>query len=329
MKTVRKVYYCCPFVPAEWIAAHGFEAARLFPRSGAGNGDAASAGLCTYTAAVFDEAEAIGNREGLILTTLCDQMRRAADILKTGERSSLFLMNVPSTYGFEGVRKLYREELERLGRFLEGLGGKKANNDRIVEIMAAFDTRRAALRESRKSMTGRRFAEACIDFLKTGRHAIQADSTERKRNSAPLALVGGPLMERHLKLIEFIERSGGAIALDGTDTGERCFPAPFDMGIACEDPLEALTTAYFDSIPHPFRRPNDLFYEWLRKELESRAIKGLLMIRYPWCDIWHGETARLKEWSDVPVLDVDMGERGDGDDNRIKNRLMAFLEMLM
>jgi len=329
VKTDRKIYYCCPFVPAEWIAAHGFEAVRLFPGSGAGNISAGAAGLCTYAGALIDEVAAIGDREGLILTTLCDQMRRAADLLRAKGYSSLFVMNVPSVYGIESVRRLYREELERLGRFLEGLGGEKANNGRIIEIMTSFDARRASLRESRQDMTGRQFAEACIGFLKTGQHAAHTASTERKRKGVPLALVGGPLMERHLELIDFIERSGGAIDLDGTDTGERCFPAPFDMGIACEDLLEELTTAYFDHIPHPFRRPNGLFYEWLGREVKLRAVKGMIIIRYPWCDIWHGEVARLKEWSDVPVLDVDMGERGDGDDNRIKNRLMAFLEMLM
>ncbi|MGV8124815.1 MAG: 2-hydroxyacyl-CoA dehydratase [Candidatus Xenobiia bacterium LiM19] len=328
MKREKKISYCCPFVPAEWIAAHGLEPQRLIPGNKERNHSAVSAGICTYAGAIVEEAGSDDDSEGFVLTTLCDQMRRAADLLTGRINTPLFLMHVPAVSSSEGVRRLYREELERLGRFLERCGGSRPGSSEIIHIMGAYDARRAELREAGKHMSGLQRIKAGMEFQKTGKLTVPDSSTEQKNHGIPLALLGGPVMELHLNIIDFIERSGGAIMLDGTDTGERCFPAPFDRIRIAEDPLDELTRAYFDSIPHPFRRPNDLFYQWLGREVKARSVKGLLILRYPWCDIWHGEVARLKEWSDIPVLDLDVSESRSGQDNRIMTRIMAFLEML-
>jgi len=329
VKREKKISYCCPFVPAEWIAAHGFDPHRFFPVGKENNPSAGVAGLCSYAGAVVEEAFTNDDSEVMVLTTLCDQMRRATDLLTGKGLSSFFLMHVPTVYGNEEARRLYRDELERLGRFLVRHGGTRAADGRTAEIMMDFDIRRSELRASRNHLTGLQFTEACMEFQKTGKFTSPVSSSEQKSPGVRIGLLGGPLMERHLNIIDFIEQSGGTIALDGTDTGERSLPAPFDRSRIAEDPLEALTTAYFDNIPHPFRRPDVLFYQWLDRETEARSINGLLILRHTWCDIWHGEVARLKEWSDIPVLDIDMGGQDNGNENRIKNRIIAFLEMLV
>ncbi|MFH2002390.1 MAG: 2-hydroxyacyl-CoA dehydratase family protein, partial [Planctomycetota bacterium] len=87
------VLFSCPFVPAEWIAAHGLKPCRLIP---SGNSRIErfnmGQGICPFTTAFLDESLSDPRADAVIVTTLCDQMRRA------GERASgkpVFLLNLP------------------------------------------------------------------------------------------------------------------------------------------------------------------------------------------------------------------------------------------
>ena len=53
-------------------------------------------------------------------------------------------------------------------------------------------------------------------------------------------------------------------------------------------------------------------------------MKGVILVRCVWCDLWHAEIHRLREWLAVPLLDMDL----DGEDpvNRCTTRIQAFLE---
>ena len=53
-----------------------------------------------------------------------------------------------------------------------------------------------------------------------------------------------------------------------------------------------------------------------------------LFRRYVWCDLWHAELQRMKEWSPVPVLEIDVGCGDHGAWSRLRGRIEAFLEVL-
>ena len=95
-----------------------------------------------------------------------------------------------------------------------------------------------------------------------------------------------------------------------------------------EDPLDELARIYFDAIPDAFRRPNTRLYEWLGREVSARSVRGIILRRYPVCDLWHAELERLRTWSDVPVLDLDVETGDEGEASRTLARIEAFLEML-
>jgi benzoyl-CoA reductase/2-hydroxyglutaryl-CoA dehydratase subunit BcrC/BadD/HgdB len=146
--------------------------------------------------------------------------------------------------------------------------------------------------------------------------------------AVPLALVGGPLADEDSGLFDLVERAGGRVVLDATEGGERTLPAPFDPERTRAGPLEELVDAYFGTIPDVFRRPNDRFYRWLGQQIASRGVRGILFRRYLWCDLWHAELDRLRQWSPVPVLDFDVVGEDDSALARTAGRLEAFLEML-
>jgi benzoyl-CoA reductase/2-hydroxyglutaryl-CoA dehydratase subunit BcrC/BadD/HgdB len=296
------VGYCSPFVPAEWIAAHGLRPQFLRFRPT----ERLTRGVCPYAGALLDAALEPGSRapwsdvSALVLTTACDQMRYAAAMLGQRGDRPVFLLNVPSTWQTPTARQQYRDELRRLGRFLVEHGGTTPRNAELSRIMLACERQ------------------------KNGRGPTACGNAP----GIPLAILGGPLMEPDSEFFALVERAGGRIALDATEHAARTQPRPFDLARLATDPLTELADAYFDGIPDAFRRPNTQLYEWLTTELAARQIRGIVLRRYVWCDLWHAEAQRMKEWSPTPVLEIDVGPDDLTAPNRVQGRIEAFLEML-
>lgn len=260
------------------------------------------------------------------MTTVCDQMRRAFDIIVRNCDLPAFLMNVPSTWQTLTAQKLYVDELKRLSRFLIRLGGKSPSKDTLAETMLEYDDARTSVRSAREHLSARKFAEAIAENRVCNElHTLHA---AKPAAGVPLAIVGGPLMKPDFDLFDMVEQLGGRIVLDATETGERGMCPKFDRRRLREDPLLELAHAYFAGIPDASRRPNSELYRWLKGELAGRAVRGIIFRRYVWCDLWHAELGRLKDWSDLPVLDIDSAGDNAMDRPRISNRIRAFMEML-
>jgi benzoyl-CoA reductase/2-hydroxyglutaryl-CoA dehydratase subunit BcrC/BadD/HgdB len=321
---MKTIIYTCPYVPAEWIAAHGLRASRLLlDRADSGISPARTEGVCPYVRSFIGEVMRNRDADGVVVTTVCDQMRRAFDIIVRNCDLPAFLMNVPSTWQTLTAQKLYVDELKRLSGFLVGLGGKSPSKDTLAEIMLEYDDARTSIRLARERLSAKQFAEVIAE-----NRVCNKLHTLHDRAGVPLAIVGGPLMKADFDLFDMIEQLGGRIVLDATETGERGMCPKFDRRRLVGDPLLELAHAYFAGIPDASRRPNSELYNWLKHELTGRAVRGIIFHRYVWCDLWHAELGRLKDWCDLPVLDIDSAGDNEIDLPRIQNRIRAFLEML-
>ncbi|MGE5293200.1 MAG: 2-hydroxyacyl-CoA dehydratase [Solirubrobacterales bacterium] len=294
----KTIVYTCPYVPAEWIAAHGFEPRRLIPLPTDGESVAPRVeGLCPYARAFVNDAAAENNAAGIVVTTLCDQMRRAYDLLARGTTTPAFLLNVPKTWLTVAAQRMYLDELKRLGRFLVRLGGRTPSHEDLTKAM--------------------------IEHVAW---AVPTDSPTHLEG-VPIAVVGGPLMQRDRILFDLIEESGGHVVLDATETGSRGRHRLFDRRRVVEDPLTELADAYF-GIPDASRRPNSELYAWLKEELAQAGARGIVFHHYVWCDAWRAELARVKEWAGLPVLGLDSDGHDETNVARLRTRIRAFLEML-
>lgn len=321
------VVYSCPFVPAEWIAAHGLRPRRILPEPDNTGSAAPGAGFCPYAWSFATAVRQTPDAEAIVFTTVCDQMRRAWELVVRDSQRPAFLMNVPSTWQTAAAQKLYLSELERLGRFLVTLGGATPSPEELARVMCEYQTRRTAVRDAGGALPARRFAEAVARFHRDGVVDVPAAGTTRVRPGIPVALVGGPLPPRHFAIFEIIERAGGTVVLDATANGERTMPAPFDRRRLRDGPLLTLTDAYFGSIPDAFRRPNTQLYQWMARELPARGVRGIILRCYTWCDIWRVEAERMKEWANVPLLLINSGA-GERTEAHTVSRIESFLEML-
>jgi benzoyl-CoA reductase/2-hydroxyglutaryl-CoA dehydratase subunit BcrC/BadD/HgdB len=332
---MNSIAYTSPFIPVEWIAAHGLRPAWLRLRSAATRPMlAATRGVCPYAGALVDAATAGIDAAGLVLTTICDQMRYAAALAEGGQ-CPVFLMNVPSTWQTAESRALYREELRRLGRFLEQLGGIAPRSVKLVEVMEAYQRARCvALGQSEACAAGESAKEllmvrdALVVPISGGVGPECRLKPGLRTDGIPLAVVGGPLLDGDFDFFDILEDAGGRVVLDATENGERTLPRKFDPARMAADPFEELAASYFDVIPDAFRQPNTALYDWLGRELAARRVRGIVFRRYVWCDLWHAELQRLKQWSPVPVLEIDAGADDESASARIRSRVEAFLEML-
>lgn len=319
---MKTIIYCSPFVPGEWIAAHGFHPRRLnpgpararggeaetggeAPQGGGGGQSAPGAGVCPFA---HDFAQALlghsltPSPDAAVFATTCDQMRRIAQTV--AEHLPVFLMNVPATWQTPAARTLFREELQRLSRFLVAMGGTAPTPDRLVQ--AALD--------------GRSAGEMPAPETSSPAH----NGAARPRR---VALAGGPLRPQDQWIRDHLARHGARIVLDATEFGERCQPAPLDPQRLAADPLAELTRSYFHAIPDAFRRPDTLLHQYLQQRVLATQAQAVLLVRPVWCDQWHAQGARLRQSLPVPVLEIDLASDDHGQ-SRLRSRLDALLEAL-
>lgn len=327
---MKGVAYFHPLVPPEWIAAHGFQPVwQPLDSTGAGRDHGSARGVCPFVSAMLASAASESEWTALVLTTTCDQMRYAAARIQRSQSRPVFLMHVPATWQNPAARQFYRAELLRLGRFLVRLGAVAPGAETLARFMQCYDSAREQVLASQSVVSARQFAEAIArvrgSVPLTNGHAR---SMPAEANGIALALLGGPMQQKDNGLLDAIESLGGRIVLDATEGGQRTLPAPFNRDELERDPLAALVDGYFGAIPDVFRRPNTAIYDWLGRQLTVRGVRGIVVRRYLWCDLWHAEWQTLRQWSPVPLLGLDAVGDEQSAESRTLGRLEAFLEIL-
>ena len=314
------VGYSCPFVPPEWIAAHGHVPRRVRPGAEGAALPGAHEGLCPYAEAFGIEAERT-DLDAVIFTTACDPMRR----IHERAPGRAFLMHVPASWEQPSAYRYYRDELLRLSRFMVELGGMAPGDDALAATVRDYASRRARLRERLGTLPWRQSLAALRRYHEIGEVPPEGNGNPSAGRGARLALLGGPMLLRHEAIFDVIEGLGGQVVLDATAHGERTLPPPPDPRRLTREPLDVLCELYFGSLPDAFRRPNSLLYQWLQREISARNIDGVLYVHYVWCDIWQAEARRFSEWCTAPTLVLDLS--GDALSARVRTRVEAFLEV--
>jgi benzoyl-CoA reductase/2-hydroxyglutaryl-CoA dehydratase subunit BcrC/BadD/HgdB len=338
-----QVFLTSPWVPAEWIKAHGLEPRGIWSAPQLGSDSLPlSAGLCAFANAVVDLA-AKEPESAVVFSTHCDQLRRGFDALAGAASARAFLFNLPATWQTPVAGQMFASELERLGEFLVALGGHEPEPGELLETMTHYALARARLRAAAAGCTGRRYAQALAAFHWDGScpESIQApprgEEGPSPRPWVPLALIGGPLPRAQWDLLDAIERAGGRVVLNGTEAGERSLGPAFPLealraalasGAGGREALvEALTRGYLEGCADVFQRPNTPLYAWLETRLQARGVRGIVLWHYVGCDLWRAEAQSLRQTLGLPVLALDAEEVPAGA-VRDAVRLEAFLEAL-
>jgi len=386
-----EVFCTSPWVPPEWIKAHGLEPRGIWlARDFACEPLPLAAGVCAFANAAVRLAER-QSQSAVIFTTHCDQLRRGSDAVAEAAPSRVFLFNLPVTWQTPVAERIYCDELKRLGQFLTGLGGHAATAGDLFKVMAQYDRARRRLLDAAPWCSARAYAEAVARFhldgsvnlppergcpqpqqprivprgdtherLAAAEPAAAGDSRAPGASSIPLALVGGPLPQSQMPLLDVIERAGGRVVLNATEAGERSLwtGSPLNLarpgstersvyaakasvsqagqdsfatpttpgGCSADAPLLArLARGWLANCVDVFQRPNTRLYDWLRERITARKPRGIVLWHYVGCDLWRAEAQPLREAFGLPVLLLDADEVAP---QRNTGRLEAFLESL-
>ncbi len=318
------VFLTSPWIPAEWIRAHGLQ-----PR-GIGSADnfpagpwPLSAGVCAFADATIRFAETRTD-SAVIFSTACDQLRRGFDVATLRGQCRAFLFNLPSTWQTAAAKEIFRSELERLGQFLLAIGGRTPTPELLRQEMLQSGRTRKRLLESVSASSPRAFAEAVARFHWDGAFSPPPAAPT---DHIPLALVGGPFLARHWKWLDKVEAAGGRIVLNATETGERSLLPEFDFGAGANHPFDVLVRGCCDNLVDVFQRPNTRLYSWLKPRLASRQVRGIVLWHFTGCDLWRAEAQTMRETFGLPVLPLEAGGE-PGAAPRELDRVQAFVEML-
>jgi hypothetical protein len=319
------VFLTSPWIPSEWIRAHGLQPRGLWSAENFQRvAWPLSAGVCAFAEAVVRFAESQTD-SAVIFSTACDQMRRGFDAAILRGQRRAFLFNLPATWQSPVAGQILRSELERLGQFLLALGGRAPSPEALRLEMLQTDQTRKRLLESASAASSRGFAEAAARFHWDGAFSPLPPAMPAKQ--IPLALVGGPFLAPHWKWLDELEAAGGRVALNATEMGERSLSLAFEFEDAAKDPFDALVRGCCDSIVDVFQRPNTRLYSWLKPRLLSRRVRGIVLWHFTGCDLWRAEAETLRESFGLPVLLLEACAEPGAAPHDL-NRLQAFMETL-
>jgi benzoyl-CoA reductase/2-hydroxyglutaryl-CoA dehydratase subunit BcrC/BadD/HgdB len=334
-----EVFYTSPWVPPEWIKAHGFEPRGLwFAEDLEAQPPPGSAGVCGFAHMAMRFADRHADA-AVVFSTHCDQLRRAFDAVSGPASQHRFLFNLPATWQSAAATRLFTCELERLGRFLVRLGGQAPSAEALAETMNHYGSARRRLAEAAPHVPARAYAEALARFHWNGSVSLPPALWSNDR-SVPVALVGSPLLRAHWRVMDMIEGAGGRVVLNATEAGERSlfYEAAVEQAPATKTglaPLRALHKATLEELARlcldkcadVFQRPNTRLYDWLRARLAPRHVRGILLWHYVGCDLWRTEAQPLREAFGFPVLLLEATEAAS-EALRQSGRIEAFMESL-
>jgi len=329
-----EVFYTSPWVPPEWIKAHGLEPRGIWlAKELACEPLSLAAGVCAFAnAAVSLPEQQAGS--AVVFTSHCDQLRRGFDSVAEAVSSRVFLFNLPVTWQTPVAQRIYLDELRRLAHFLLGLGGHAPAPRELAEIMAQYSQARSRLLEAAAWCPARSYAEAVARFHLNGSVDLPPKCRAPGTDAVPLALVGGPLPQAQMPLLDAIDNAGGRVVLNATEAGERSLWSALPLDQAqCGDAErsvnavlpELLVRGYLANCVDVFQRPNTRLYDWLGPRLTSRGVRGIVLWHYVACDLWRAEAQPLRMAFGLPVLLLNADETAP---QRNTGRLQAFLESL-
>lgn len=250
-------------------------------------------GMCPFTEAWLGGLLEKARTEhfAAVFATSCDQMRRAFDLYCYHSAQPAFLLNVPATTTQHGL-DYYRQELERLLRFLCDFGGMPFDKDRLKTLMTA-------------PLPDRSPANYALDIAIAG-------------ESVSVAI--------HEELNTILNSVNAGIALDVTEEKLVDVFLKRNHTPMQRDPLAELASRIFQ-LPAVWRRPNHTFYQALTEKVEQQPVDGLIVFRYVFCDLWHSAIFELKKRLPIPILQLDLDDTNVLSASAI-SRVQAFAEML-
>ncbi len=316
-----RIGYFCLFTPIELLKALNLKPIRLLPEKKC---DLESK-YFRYDACPFLK-NLVGNLmiknwqlDALFLLSLCDGQRRLSEIIKR-EIPDLKIYEIyfPRTYNFSAFKMYYYEILDFIKKFEKNLKLVNENLKREVNNLNQQKRKLAKLVEPLsfipKAKIIKNFWEnqilPSIPFLFKEKENLKKEK---------ILLCGSYFTPLDWPIATVIEKYF-TIAFDAFCTVSR--------GIDFYPPgnnLKDYLFFYFSKIPCILRRPNKIFYDYLKRKIRKKEIKKIILYSLKFCDSFSFEKEDLKNYLKLPVLAIE-GDYPKEITLQTETRINAFYE---
>jgi benzoyl-CoA reductase/2-hydroxyglutaryl-CoA dehydratase subunit BcrC/BadD/HgdB len=271
----------------------------------------------------------------------CDGKKKMYEILPAS--LPVYVLDLPQRPESPGAPAYFTSELRRFGRFMEGLTGRRLDDDALRrEIRSANETRKLlhrlfelrmrdpppirgseVLRVMQKQLflSPEQFREGVARLCEELEQVAPAP-----RKGPRIMISGCPMASGNTKVPEIIEGKGGVIVVEESCTGTRSFWDPVNEG---GDPWKALAERYL-GITCACMTPNDRRIARIADLAKQYHVDGVVYYTLQFCHGYNIERLRVQQAlkkERIPLLAIE-SDYGDSDTEQIGTRVDAFLEMI-
>ncbi len=327
-----KIGYTCLLTPVELLSALGLKPFRLIPKglynlsSCGGKESYLRYDACPYLTNLYNGLlEGDWDWDGIFLLTLCDGQRRLGEILERVFRKRIFTIYSPRTY-HDSAFQLFLEEIKDFVKvFLKD--GKKLKKRLLAEVEKRNEIKKMMMRRwvNFDFLTRANFALTFYErneFHLSGsltKHSVSRASGHDSRARFRVFLLGSYFSPPDWKIIPYIQEHF-KIAGDAFCTVTR----GIDLYPTAHS-LEDYLAFYFYKIPCIMRRPNDFFYDYLKRKM--KGVDGIILKSLKFCDPFGMEKKRIEERLNLPVLQLETSYTEETS-LQLKTRIAAFASTL-
>ncbi|MBN2490006.1 MAG: 2-hydroxyacyl-CoA dehydratase [Planctomycetes bacterium] len=323
----------CGFTPAMVTVAEADLPANLCPIIKSSYGYIRSQG-CPF----FESADAI------VAETTCDGKKKMYELIR--ERHPMFILELTQKPDSETAFRHWHAEVEGLKHFLErtleveitdealraAIRQMNARRERLLGLGAFTKTDKVYLRGVERLLVNQRIA--CTPLEDELLDAVYAELERRRAADEPVAcptaprilVTGVPIGPGVEKVVELIERAGGAVVVQEACTGVK----PQVENVAEDgDPLRAVALKYFH-LPCSCFTPNEGRFELLDRLATDYRVQGVVDAIWLACHTYNVESLRVRQWArdrGLAFLKVET-DYSPSDTEQLRTRIESFLEMI-
>ncbi|MFZ2658446.1 MAG: 2-hydroxyacyl-CoA dehydratase family protein [Victivallales bacterium] len=336
-------YFCAQF-PAEILAGLGLYPVRLAEGAvfeAERNGEKlVRPDACSYCKSLvgnFTSKSGIFGMVDIIVGVItCDMMRRTLEVLGKESGIPVFQLQMPATRS-RNAEEYFISEVERTARDIEAF--LKARFD-CGKAHSFFNAREKCagmledivLKEMLEPLLSHRLLnlfnvarpEKMKLFLESLRPELKPGKSRRR-----ILVLGSVLCLEDDLVYRILQGNGtGVIPMGISENGPTGFYRGAKLKVDTEKKMiHGLAGISFKSDICIRQRPNYPAYEKIKEAIVRNKCDGVILKCMKFCDVWYSEKERMKQALDVPFLVLDT-TYSDSEEERIRNRVEAFLEIL-
>jgi benzoyl-CoA reductase/2-hydroxyglutaryl-CoA dehydratase subunit BcrC/BadD/HgdB len=310
-------------------------------------------GLCpliksSYGYAITETCPYYSASDFLIAETTCDGKKKMYELL--GLVKPLHLMHLPYTTEEPHALEFWRQEIIRLGSFLEERTGWKTDLDHLRFQIKTQNSIRKLLGRISRFQTAERVPISGLDmmtvmesksfwiypdkyqqllqkFISQMEVFVESGFSPFADDAPRILLTGCPIGRGSEKVLRLVEDCGGVVVCMENCTGVKGLDLLVDEEES--DPFMALARRYLQ-IPCSCMTPNTGRLDLLDRLIDEYRVDGVIDLTLQYCHTYNIESRIIGEFVEtrrnLPFLHLET-DYSDSDTERLGTRIEAFLEM--